>query len=225
VVRAAQLADPDTADVVRLRVEDRDPLGFDDGVPYPSRVRAARAETGVDEAVVAARAEIGGVRVMLACMEFGFLGGSLGSAAGELYAGACDLAVAERRPLVTVCVSGGARMQEGIAALVQMARCTTGTSMVASAGLLHVTVLADPCFGGGTASFPPQADVILAEPHARIGFAGGRVIEQAAHERLPDGFQTAEFLLTRGMLDAVVPRAELRGTLSRLLRAFTASVT
>jgi acetyl-CoA carboxylase carboxyl transferase subunit beta len=220
--RAVQLADPDTAELLDTRVEDRDPLGFDDGIPYPARIRAARTESGAEEAVVAARAAVGGVPVVLACMEFGFLGGSLGSATGELYAQACELAAAEGRALVTVCVSGGARMQEGIVALAQMARCTTGTALLAAARLPHVTVLADPCFGGVTASFATQADVILAEPHARIGFAGGRVIEQAAHERLPDGFQTAEFLLSHGMVDAVVPRSELRDTLSRLLRAFTA---
>jgi acetyl-CoA carboxylase carboxyl transferase beta subunit len=221
--RAAQLADPGTLALLHTAVEDRDPLRFDDGAPYPVRIRAARAESGADEALVAGRAALGGVPVVLACMEFGFLGGSLGSATGELFARACELAVAERRALVTVCVSGGARMQEGVAALAQMARCTTGTVLVAAARLPFVALLADPCFGGVTASFATQADVIVAEPHARIGFAGGRVIEQAAHERLPEGFQTAEFLLAHGMVDAVVPRAELRDTLRRVLQALTSA--
>jgi acetyl-CoA carboxylase carboxyl transferase subunit beta len=219
--RAAQLADPGSLELLHIALDDRDPLGFDDGAPYPARIRAARADTGADEAVVTARGAIDGVPVVLVCMEFGFLGGSLGSVAGELFARACELAVDEQRALLAVCVSGGARMQEGIVSLAQMARCTTGTAMLAAARLPYISVLADPCFGGVTASFATQADVILAEPHARIGFAGGRVIEQAAHTRLPDGFQTAEFLLAHGMVDAVVPRGELRATAGRALRALT----
>ena len=207
--------------MVHTAVDDRDPLGFDDGVPYPERIRAARAESGASEAVVTARATVGGVPAVLMCMEFGFLGGSLGSVAGELFARACELAVAERRALVGVCVSGGARMQEGIASLAQMARCTAATTMLADARLPYVAILADPCFGGVTASFATQGDVTLAEPRARVGFAGGRVIEQAAHDRLPDGFQTAEFLLAHGMIDAVVARHELRSTAARVLRALT----
>jgi acetyl-CoA carboxylase carboxyl transferase subunit beta len=219
--RAAQLADPGSLELLHTVLDDRDPLGFDDGVPYPARIRSARTDSGADEAVVTARAAVDGVPAVLVCMEFGFLGGSLGSVAGELFARACELAVAEHRALLAVCVSGGARMQEGIVSLAQMARCTTGTAMVAAARLPYLTVLADPCFGGVTASFATQADVILAEPRARIGFAGGRVIEQAAHAKLPDGFQTAEFLLAHGMVDAVVPRAELRATAGRALRALT----
>jgi acetyl-CoA carboxylase carboxyl transferase subunit beta len=153
-------------------------------------------------------------------MDFGFMGGSLGSAAGEAFAQACELAVAERRALVAVCTSGGARMQEGIASLAQMARCSVGTAQVAAANLPYIAVLADPCFGGVTASFATQADVIVAEPGARIGFAGGRVIEQATHDRLPDGFQTAEFLLAHGMVDMVVDRRALRSVLVRLLSAY-----
>ena len=221
--RAVQLADDGTLEPLHWEVADRDPLGFDDGVPYPARVRAARSATGADEAVVVGRAELEGLPVVLASMEFGFLGGSLGSAAGEVFARGCELAVAERRALVSVCISGGARMQEGIAALAQMARCTAGTTQVAAAGLPYLSLLADPCFGGVTASFATQADVILAEPRARIGFAGGRVIEQATHQSLPEGFQTAEFLVDRGMIDCVVPRPELRATLGRLLRALSAS--
>lgn len=220
-VRARQLADPGSLELVDLRVEDTDPLGFDDGVPYLERLDQARAATGTADAFVVARAEVAGIPTVLACMEFGFLGGSLGSAAGAAFAIACEVAVGQRRPLVSVCVSGGARMQEGIVALAQMARCTAGTDMVAAAGLPYVSVLADPCFGGVTASFATQADAILAEPGARIGFAGGRVIEQATHERLPDDFQKAEFLLARGMVDAIVDRRELRSVLSRLLAAFS----
>ena len=220
-VRCRQLADPDSVEIVAIHVEDRDPLGFDDGVAYAERVETARATSGAEEAVVVARATMSGVPVVIAAMEFGFLGGSLGGAAGEIFVRACELAVAERRALVAVCVSGGARMQEGIASLAQMARCTVGTSAVAAAALPYLTVLADPCFGGVSASFATQADAVVAEPAARIGFAGGRVIEQATYESLPDGFQTAEFLLAHGMVDAVVGRAQLRELLGSLLRAFS----
>jgi acetyl-CoA carboxylase carboxyl transferase subunit beta len=137
-----------------------------------------------------------------------------------MFARACETAVAERRALVAVCTSGGARMQEGIASLAQMARCSVGVSQVAAARLPYVSVLADPCFGGVTASFATEADVIIAEPGARIGFAGGRVIEQATHSSLPEGFQTAEFLVAHGMVDAVVDRRALRSVLVKLLSAF-----
>lgn len=221
VQRIAQLADSRSIEPVDFDLGERDPLGFDDGVPYPERVARARERTGIEEAFCIARATVARVPAMLACMDFAFLGGSLGSAAGEMFAHACESAVAERRALVAVCTSGGARMQEGIASLAQMARCTTGVAAVARAGLPYISVLGDPCFGGVTASFAVQADVIIAEPQARIGFAGGRVIEQATHDRLPDGFQTAEFLLSHGMVDIVLPRKRLRATIGDLLRIYT----
>lgn len=223
--RIAQLADPGSGRMVRFEIGDRDPLGFDDGMPYPERVLRARESTGLEEAFLVARARLAGVPVLVACMDFAFLGGSLGSAAGETFVRGCDVAVAERRPVIAVCTSGGARMQEGIASLAQMARCTTGVRALDAARLLFVSVLADPCFGGVTASFAAQADVILAEPGARIGFAGGRVIEQATHDRLPEGFQTAEFLLAHGMVDAVVDRRSLRDLIAGLLRACARHLT
>jgi acetyl-CoA carboxylase carboxyl transferase subunit beta len=219
-LRAEQIADRGSLDVVPMLLDDRDPLGFNDGVPYPQRVAAARRETGNDEVFTVARASVGEVPAMLACMDFAFMGGSLGSAAGESFARACEIAAGEGRALIAVCTSGGARMQEGIASLAQMARCSVGVSMVGQAGLPYISVLADPCFGGVTASFATQADVIIAEPGARIGFAGGRVIEQATHDRLPEGFQTAEFLLAHGMVDMVVDRRALRSVLVRLLSAY-----
>ncbi|MBV8300701.1 MAG: acetyl-CoA carboxylase carboxyl transferase subunit beta [Candidatus Dormibacteraeota bacterium] len=219
--RIEQLADPGSVERDDHATTPRDPLRFDDGVPYPERLARARERTGLDEAFAIARASIDEVPVVLACMDFAFLGGSLGSASGAMFAAACDDAVAEGRALVSVCTSGGARMQEGIASLAQMARCSAGVHAVKGAGLPYISILGDPCFGGVTASFAVQADVILAEPQARIGFAGGRVIEQATHDRLPEGFQTAEFLLTHGMLDAVVERRELRDLSGRLLRLFT----
>jgi acetyl-CoA carboxylase carboxyl transferase beta subunit len=220
MLRAKQIADPRTLQVRAIEVDPRDPLGFDDGIPYPQRVAQAQAATGHDEVFVVARATVGEVPAMLACMDFDFMGGSLGSAAGEQFAQACEAAADERRALVAVCTSGGARMQEGIASLAQMARCSVGVSQVGAAGLPYISVLADPCFGGVTASFATQADVIIAEPGARIGFAGGRVIEQATHDRLPDGFQRAEFLLAHGMVDMVVDRRALRSVLIRLLSAY-----
>ncbi|HEY4869997.1 MAG TPA: acetyl-CoA carboxylase carboxyltransferase subunit beta [Candidatus Dormibacteraeota bacterium] len=219
--RITQLADADSVETLQFDIAERDPLQFDDGVPYTDRLARARERTGLDEAFEVARATIEGMPVVLACMDFAFLGGSLGSAAGEIFARACEDAVSERRALVAVCTSGGARMQEGIASLAQMARCSVGVSMVSKAGLPYISVLGDPCFGGVTASFAVQADVILAEPGARIGFAGGRVIEQATHDKLPDGFQTSEFLLAHGMLDAVVDRRNLRDTIATLLGLYT----
>jgi acyl-CoA carboxylase subunit beta len=219
--RIAQLADPGTAETLALNVGDRDPLGFDDGVPYPQRVARAREKTGLHEAFQIARASVESNPVVLACMDFAFLGGSLGSGAGEIFARGCEIAVAEDRALVAVCTSGGARMQEGIASLAQMARCSSAVVEVMTARLPYISILGDPCFGGVTASFAVQADAIIAEPGARIGFAGGRVIEQATHDKLPDGFQTAEFLLAHGMVDMVVERGHLRATVGTLIRIYT----
>lgn len=220
-LRITQLADPDSVAEIDVDPGERDPLGFDDGVPYRRRLAEVRDATRLNDAFALASCTISGVPTVIAAMDFGFLGGSLGSAAGAMFLRACDVAVEERRALVAVCVSGGARMQEGIVALAQMARCTAGTLAVSQAGLPYLTLLCDPCFGGVTASFATQADVIFAEPGARIGFAGGRVIEQATHQKLPDGFQTAEFLLAHGMVDAVVARSRLRPTIGRVLRALT----
>ena len=222
VQRIAQLADSRSIEPIDFEISDRDPLHFDDGVPYPARVARARERTGIEEAFAVARARITDVPVVIASMDFAFLGGSLGSAAGETFARACEVAVAERRALVAVCTSGGARMQEGIASLAQMARCSSGVATVARAGLPYISMLGDPCFGGVTASFAVQSDVIIAEPRARIGFAGGRVIEQATHDKLPEGFQTAEFLVAHGMIDMVVHRAQLHETIGRLLHLYGA---
>jgi len=218
--RIDQIGDPGSVQLVDIAHAVCDPLGFDDGVPYPERLRGAQSRTGIAEAILVARARVDGAPVIVTAMEFEFLGGSLGASAGEAFASGCELAVAEGRGLISVCASGGARMQEGIVSLAQMARCTVGMDAVASAGLPSISVITDPCFGGVAASFTTQADVILAEPQARIGFAGRRVIEQATHEQLPDGFQSAEFLLAHGMIDAVVPRGDLRRVISRLLAAY-----
>jgi acetyl-CoA carboxylase carboxyl transferase subunit beta len=220
--RARQLTDGGRLEVIDVPADlDADPIGFDDGTSYTAVLRDARERSGAREAMIIARADVGGHRVVLACMEFSFLGGSLGVIAGERFARGCEVAVAEGRPLVVVCTSGGARMQEGVAALAQMARCSVGVAAVAEAELPYISILADPCFGGVTASFAAQADVVIAEPRARIGFAGGRVVEQTSHERLPDGFQSAEFLLDHGMVDIVAARSRLRQSIGSLLSAFT----
>jgi len=224
--RIAQLADAGTVEMLRFDdLAPRDPLQFDDGARYEERLSEAQRKTGLHETFVVARAAMTEHPVVIAAMDFAFLGGSLGSVAGEIFARACDTAVADRRALVAVCVSGGARMQEGIASLAQMARCSDGIATLAEARLPYISILGDPCFGGVTASFATQADVILAEPKARIGFAGGRVIEQATHGKLPQDFQTSEFLLEHGMVDAVVDRREIKATVGILLAALTSGVS
>ena len=222
--RAQQLADLSSLSALDVDAGTRDPLLFDDGgVSYADRIVQVRQSTGMQEAIGAWRGVLGGTPCMLLCMDFEFLGGSLGSAAGELFVTACEVAASEGRAVIAVCTSGGARMQEGAAALGQMARCTVGVHMLADAGLPYVCVLTDPCFGGVTASFAALGDVIIAEPGARIGFAGRRVIQQAANEELPDGFQTAEFLAGRGMVDMVVDRRRLRAVLIDVLDALTSA--
>ncbi|KWX02964.1 Acetyl-coenzyme A carboxyl transferase alpha chain [Carbonactinospora thermoautotrophica] len=194
-----------------------DPLGFVDTRPYPERLREARAVTGLDEAVVCARGTIGGHPVIAAVMDFRFLGGSLGCGVGELITQAAETALREEAPLLLVTASGGARMQEGALSLMQMAKTSQALAQLDEAGVLVVSLITDPTYGGVAASFATLADVILAEPGARLGFAGPRVIEQTVRQKLPDGFQTAEFLFQRGFLDDVQPRAALRTTLARLL--------
>jgi acetyl-CoA carboxylase carboxyl transferase alpha subunit/acetyl-CoA carboxylase carboxyl transferase beta subunit len=196
---------------------DSDPLSFVDTRAYPDRIADARAHTGMHEAVLCARGTVQRYPVVTAVMDFRFLGGSLGSAVGEAVTTACETALRERTPLLLVTASGGARMQEGAIALMQMAKTSQALAQLDEAGILTVSLITDPTFGGVAASFATLCDVVVAEPGARLGFAGPRVIEQTIHQSLPPGFQTAEFLLERGMLDAVVPRSELRVMLGRLL--------
>jgi acyl-CoA carboxylase subunit beta len=217
--RLAQLCDPDTADVLHFAVRDYDPLQFIDTRPYPVRLRDARDKTGLAEAVLCARGSIGGHRAVIAIMDFRFLGGSLGSAVGEAITQAAEIALAERTPLILVTASGGARMQEGILALMQMAKTSQALGQLDQAGILTVSVITDPTYGGVAASFATLPDVIIAEPGARLGFAGRRVIEQTIGQELPPDFQTAEFLLSHGVVDMVKPRTQLRATLARLLAA------
>lgn len=198
-----------------------DPLGFVDSQPYPERLAGAQRRTGLDEAVLSADGEIDGVPVVMAVMDFAFLGGSLGSVAGDRIVEAAEAALAGRMPFIVVTASGGARMQEGALSLMQMARTSAAMARLDSAGVPTISVITDPTYGGVAASFATLADVVLAEPGARLGFAGRRVIEQTIHRKLPAEFQTAEFLTARGFIDRIVPRPQLRREITRLLRAGT----
>ncbi|MGR6320403.1 acetyl-CoA carboxylase carboxyltransferase subunit alpha [Micromonospora soli] len=217
--RVAQLVDPDSFTPLPDPPPRVDPIGFVDALPYPHRLSAARAGTGLDEAVLCGTARIGGHPVALAVMDFRFLGGSLGCAVGELITRAAERAQADEVPLVLVTASGGARMQEGALSLMQMATVSQAIAGLREAGLLTVSVITDPTYGGVAASFATNTDVVLAESGARMGFAGPRVIRQVTGATLPEGFQTAEFLLRHGQIDMVVPRHALRGRLTALLAA------
>lgn len=221
--RVDALLDEGSTATWRPTATDSDPLGFTDSKPYPQRVAEARARTGLDDAVVCARGTVGGRPIVVAAMDFRFLGGSLGAAAGEAVTSACEVAMAERTPLLIVSASGGARMQEGVLSLMQMAKTSSALAQLDEAGILTVSLVADPTFGGVAASFATLCDVIVAEPGARLGFAGRRVIEQTIRETLPEEFQTAEFLLDHGVVDMITPRADLRGALGRLLAAADAA--
>lgn len=221
--RLAHLLDDGSLRILDFVVPDSDPLGFVDTEPYADRLRSARMRTGLDEAVVCARGAVEGHPVIVAVLDFRFLGGSLGSAVGEAITLAAEQALRERTPLVLVTASGGARMQEGVLALMQMAKTSQALGQLDEAGVLTVTIVTDPTFGGVAASFATLSDVIIAEPGARLGFAGRRVIEQTIRQSLPPDFQTAEFLLEHGIVDTIRPRDELRPTLARLLSAATRS--
>jgi acetyl-CoA carboxylase carboxyl transferase subunit beta len=194
-----------------------DPLKFRDEKRYPERLRDARGKTGRSEALSAARGTLDGLPVMVAVQPFDFLGGSLGMGVGEGLVRAMQAAVEERRPFILFVSSGGARMQEGILSLMQMPRVTIGVDMLREAGLPYIVVLTDPTTGGVSASYAMLGDVQIAEPGSLIGFTGPRVIEQTIREKLPDGFQRAEYLLDHGMVDMVVHRHELRATVSKLV--------
>ncbi len=199
----------------------QDPLQFRDDKKYSDRLRDAREKTGQQDALVAARGTIDGQPVVLAVQTFDFMGGSLGLATGAALVAAMRAAVSDHRAFVIVVSSGGARMQEGILSLMQLPRTTVGVEMLNEAGLPYIVVLTDPTTGGVSASYAMLGDVQIAEPGALIGFSGPRVIEQTIRERLPDGFQRAEYLLQHGMIDMIVHRRELKKTLSRLIALLT----
>ena len=194
-----------------------DPLRFRDQRRYSDRLRESQTKTSMDDAVAVAHGTINGRRAVVAAFEFAFMGGSMGAGVGEAIVTAAKLAVLQNAPLIVFTASGGARMQEGAVSLMQMPRTVIATRMVKEAGLPFITVLCDPTTGGVTASFAMLGDIQIAEPGALIGFAGARVIEQTVREKLPEGFQRAEYLLEHGILDMVVKRGEMRETLARVI--------
>jgi acetyl-CoA carboxylase carboxyl transferase subunit beta len=199
-------------------LQSADPLGFRDTKPYAARLKDGKEKTGCYDAVVTAVAPMGGIPTLVAAMEYGFIGGSMGVVVGEKVTRAVEKAAAERLPLVVVSCSGGARMMEGTLSLMQMAKISAALARLDDARLPFISVLTDPTTGGVTASFAMLGDLNVAEPGALIGFAGPRVIEQTIRQKLPEGFQRSEFLLEHGMLDMVVDRRELKKTLVRSLR-------
>ncbi|MEH1125632.1 acetyl-CoA carboxylase carboxyltransferase subunit alpha [Micromonospora sp. CPCC 206061] len=215
--RLAMLADRDTLQLLEPDVPSDDPLCFTDGEPYPRRLAQARQATGMSEAVVCARLSIGGTPVVAAAMDFRFMGGSLSAAVGELITLTAETALLECVPLVLVTASGGVRMQEGVVGLMQMAKTAQAMQQLDEAGLVTICLITDPTYGGVAASFAMLGDIVIAEPGARFGFAGPRVIAQTIRQELPQGFQTAEFLLERGFVDLVCPRAVMRERIGRLL--------
>ncbi len=222
--RIAQLVDVGSFEERDQTITAGDPLGFKDTKRYRDRVKAARDKTGNSEAVVSGLARLGGFPIVLCAFDFAFLGGSMGSVAGEKLARAIELAVAKHVPVVIVSASGGARMQEGILSLMQMAKTAAALERLGVERLPYISVLTDPTTGGVTASFAMLGDVIVAEPRALIGFAGPRVIAETIRQPLPDGFQRSEFLLDHGQIDLIVERAQLRDTLKRLLAFFAGEV-
>lgn len=218
--RIGQLADEGSFVEFAAEIEPMDPLKFTDSMRYPERVRLAQKKTGLKEALRVGECKINNRLAVLGVFAFGFMGGSMGSVVGEKVVRAAERALLLRVPLILVTASGGARMQEGIFSLMQMARTSAAIGRLHDNGIPFFSVLTDPTFGGVSASFAMLGDVILAEPRSLIGFAGPRVIEQTIKQQLPEGFQRAEFLLSHGFLDMVVERCKLRETLSILICHF-----
>jgi acetyl-CoA carboxylase carboxyl transferase subunit beta len=202
------------------RVRPTDALAFVDSKPYTERLKTYQKQAGIPDALVVAQGEIERRPAVVAAMEYGFMGGSMGSVVGEKMARAIERCLDRRLPLIAISCSGGARMQEGVLSLMQMAKISAGLARMRERGLPYISVLTDPTTGGVTASFSMLGDVNIAEPGALIGFAGPRVIEQTIRQTLPEGFQRSEFLLEHGMLDMVVPRPQLKSTIARCLLFF-----
>ncbi len=219
--RLAWTFDPETSVSIELPKVAHDPLRFRDTKRYAERLREAREKTGLEDALRVAHGTIGGHKAVVAAMEFAFLGGSMGAAVGEGILAAARLAVLQQAALVVFTASGGARMQEGAISLMQMPRTVLGCGLVKDAGLPFIVVLTDPTAGGVTASFAMLGDILIAEPGALIGFAGPRVIEQTVREKLPEGFQRAEYLFAHGVVDRVVPRGQLTATLAQVIGLLT----
>ena len=217
--RLKYLLDPETFQEFGEHVRAADPLKFVDSQPYAERLKKYEKDSGLTEAVVCGTGLIHGIRVSLAVMDFRFCGGSMGSGTGEKITRAIETALAEKIPCIIISASGGARMQEGIFSLMQMAKTSAALGRLAAARLPFISILTDPTTGGVTASFATLGDVILAEPGALIGFAGAVVIKETTKQTLPVGFQRAEFLLKHGLIDQIVSRLEMRDRLRDILQA------
>lgn len=214
----AVLMDPGSWQETDRSVRSADPLDFVDTRPYKARLKEAYAKSDLPDAVTTGTGAIEGIPVSFGCMNFGFVGGSMGSVVGEKFVRAGRRALEQRMPYVFISASGGARMQEAALSLMQMAKTSAILSELAEAGLPYVSILTDPTTGGVSASYAMLGDVIIAEPKALIGFAGPRVIEQTIRKKLPEGFQRSEFLLEHGFVDLVVHRRDLRSSVARVLR-------
>ena len=215
--RLAQLYDDAVWKELLANIHSVDPLEFADSRPYAERLRSMREKGLRSDAVVIAAGRMAGVRCVTAAMEYAFMGGSMGSAVGEKLTAAIERCLRAKLPLIVISCSGGARMQEGILSLMQMAKIAAALSRLHAARIPYISVLTDPTTGGVTASYAMLGDINIGEPGALIGFAGPRVIEQTIRQKLPEGFQRSEFLLEHGILDLVVPRQELKETLARCL--------
>ncbi|MEM6463034.1 MAG: acetyl-CoA carboxylase, carboxyltransferase subunit beta [Pseudomonadota bacterium] len=216
--RLDYLFDDGSYEQLELPKTAQDPLRFRDSKKYSDRLREVRTKTGLEDSIIAAAGEVKGLRLVAVAHEFNFIGGSLGMAAGEAIIRAFEYAVENQCPLVMFAASGGARMQEGILSLMQLPRTTVAVEMLKEAGLPYIVVMTNPTTGGVSASYAMLGDIHIAEPGAEICFAGKRVIEQTIHEKLPEGFQTSEYLMEHGMIDMVVKRHDLPETLARLLK-------
>ena len=216
--RIEQLVDEGTFEELHGNLASADPLGFEDKRKYKDHIEVSRKKTGLNDSIVTGRAAMGEVPVSLAVMDFGFMGGSMGSVLGEKVSRAMELSLAERIPCITVSSTGGARMQEGVLSLMQLPKTSILCAKMEKAGIPFISVLADPSTAGVMASFASLGDLILAEPGAYVGFAGKRVIEQTIRQPLPPDFQTSEFQREHGFVDMVVPRREMRDTMIRVLR-------
>ncbi len=219
--RIEQLLDPDSFEEIAADLRSSDPLRFSSrSQVYREKLESERQNSGLNESLVAGRGKIEGMPLAIAIMDFSFIGGSMGSVTGEKITRVIEMGMQEHIPVLIVSASGGARMQEGVISLMQMAKTSAALARLADVGVPYISLLTDPTTGGVTASFAMLGDVILAEPGALIGFAGPRVIEQAMHHRLPKDVNTSEFVLKHGMIDQIVHRRALRPTLARLLRLY-----
>ena len=223
--RVEQLVDAGSWQLLNADLRPVDPLGFRDRKAYSDRLRETQEKTGLIDAVQTGLGQLDGLPIGLGVMDFRFMGGSMGSVVGEKLTRMIEAASVQGRPVVIVCASGGARMQEGMLSLMQMAKISAALERHRERGLLYLPVLTHPTTGGVTASFAMLGDIILAEPKATIGFAGRRVVEQTLREKLPDDFQTSEYLLTHGFIDAIVPRTQLKKTLAQLIRLHQPSLS